>query len=236
MNTANPKEPLRDLRIPQRPFGLINDNHRLPASVSILGLGCSSFPTFFWSTDEWGGLSPEMWSVGSLQKSHRRVQQWIQTIEYAVLEAGITLLDTAPWYGHGISEVVIGWAIEEISNKDRSFLRENLTINTKVGRFEADPNRQFDFSAATTLESVQRSLQRLQCCGYIDVLQLHDPEFSPTLEILFEETIPAMLQCQEKGFCRALGMTGSVLFTCWPCVQCMSGFSSLHGCYFRISP
>jgi aryl-alcohol dehydrogenase-like predicted oxidoreductase len=153
--------------------------------------------------------------VASLEKSHCRVQEWIRAIEYAVLEAGITLLDTAPWYGHGTSEVVIGWAMEELSNKDKNFLRENLTINTKVGRYEADPSKQFDFSAAATLESVQRSLQRLQCCGYIDVLQLHDPEFSPSMELLFQETIPTMLKCQERGWCRALGMTGKIVLLVW---------------------
>jgi len=199
-----------DLSIPKRPFGSIyhENHHRLPSSVSIVGLGCSSFSTFFWTSKEWEGLSPEQWAVDALQKSHPRVQEWIQTIEYAVTKAGITLLDTAPWYGHGTSEVVIGWALEKLSGDSDEFMRENLIINTKVGRYEADPAHQFDFNATATLESVQRSLERLQCCGYIDVLQLHDPEFSPTLEILFQDTIPAMLQCQERGWCRALGMTG----------------------------
>lgn len=153
-------------------------------------------------------MPKDQWSPNTLQKSHPRVQEWIQTIRYAVLEAGINLLDTAPWYGHGTAEVVIGWALEELSNSNSGFLRENLTINTKVGRYEADPRQQFDFSATATLQSVKRSLERMQCCGYIDVLQLHDPEFAPSLDMLFQETIPAMLECQEKGWCRALGMTG----------------------------
>jgi len=214
MSSTHPTEQEEDHRttLPRRPFGSVYGNHRLPSSVSIVGLGCSSFSTFFWGKDEWAGLSLVPWSVDSFQKSHHRVQEWIKTIECAVLEAGITLLDTAPWYGHGTSEVVIGWAMEELSKNDNDFIRENLIINTKVGRYEADVSRQFDFSAAATLESVQRSLDRLQCCGYIDVLQLHDPEFAPSLEILFQETIPTMLKCQEKGWCRALGMTGEFVF------------------------
>lgn len=227
MSTASPKAPEQDLRIPERSFGSIYGNPNLRSSVSIVGLGCSSFSTFFWSAEEWEGVSPEKWSVASLEKSHRRVQEWIRTIEYAVLEAGITLLDTAPWYGHGTSEVVIGWAMEELSNRDTNFLRENLTINTKVGRYEAEPSRQFDFSAAATLESVQRSLQRLQCCGYIDVLQLHDPEFAPSMEILFQETIPAMLKCQEKGWCRALGMTGTVILLEWRWISSRPAIASI---------
>jgi aryl-alcohol dehydrogenase-like predicted oxidoreductase len=191
--------------IPKRPFGSVSNNQRLPASVSIVGLGCSSFSTFFWAPDEAKAGETGEWSVDRLQRTHPRVQAWIQTIKYAVTAVGITLLDTAPWYGYGTSEVVIGWALEELVG--RGFQRELLIINTKVGRYELDPAKQFDFSAAVTVQSVQRSLQRMTC-AYIDVLQLHDPEFAPSLEILMKETIPAMMECQEKGWCRAIGMTG----------------------------
>ena len=190
--------------IPKRPFGSVCKNQRLPDAVSMVGLGCSSFSTFFWDRDEEPSAD---WSVDGLDRNHPRVKAWIRTIDYAVTVAGITLLDTAPWYGHGTSEVVIGWSLEELCSS-RGFPREQLIINTKVGRYEADPSEQFDYSAAATLHSVQRSLQRMKCGNYIDVLQLHDPEFSPSLNILMKETIPAMIKCQEKGWCRALGITG----------------------------
>lgn len=151
--------------------------------------------------------SNDEWSVDQMNRNHPRVQAWIRSIDYAVTVAGITVIDTAPWYGHGTSEVVIGWALEELLVRS-GVSRERLTINTKVGRYEADPVKQFDFSAAATLHSVQRSLQRLKCGEYIDVLQLHDPEFAPSLDVLMKETIPAMMDCQERGWCRALGMTG----------------------------
>jgi aryl-alcohol dehydrogenase-like predicted oxidoreductase len=76
-----------------------------------------------------------------------------------------------------------------------------------VGRYEADPCQQFDFLYTMTLASIERSLQRLQC-EYIDVIQLHDPEFAPSLDILLQETLPAMLEAQRRGWCRALGITG----------------------------
>ena len=82
-----------------------------------------------------------------------------------------------------------------------------MIINTKIGRYEADPRHQFDYSREKTLESVQTSLQRLKC-QYIDVLQLHDPEFAPSLTQLMTETIPTLLVCRNKGWCKALGMTG----------------------------
>jgi L-galactose dehydrogenase len=215
--------------MPRRSFGTRMESKKLPSSVSIVGLGCSSFSTFFWTDQELQEdastvSSSDTASVGtsvSLQKNHPRVQEWIQTIVYAVNDAGITLLDTAPWYGHGSSEIVVGWALEELfCQKDDdnntagtaaatncTITREDLIINTKIGRYEADPARQFDFSAAATLASCLRSLDRLQC-GYIDVLQLHDPEFAPSLDQLLQETIPAMMECRNKGYCRALGLTG----------------------------
>lgn len=191
--------------IPKRPFGQICNNTKLPETVSIVGLGCSSFSSFFF-TDEELGDGADSWSVQSLKRTHPRVQEWIRTIEYAVLEADITVLDTAPWYGHGTSETVIGWAIEQLG-ENKNFRRSSVSINTKIGRYEAEPTRMFDFTAYTTLQSVARSLKRMNI-DYVDVLQLHDPEFAPSLEELFNETIPALLVCQERGWCRALGLTG----------------------------
>jgi L-galactose dehydrogenase len=190
-------------KVPRRPFC----SARLPSTVSIVGLGCSSFSKFFWSQDEENAHATNSWTMETLLKSHPIVQEWIETIQYAILDAGITLLDTAPWYGHGTSEIVIGWALEDLQTTKPNFRREAIQVNTKVGRYNAEPSMQFDFSRDTTMASVQRSLDRMKC-GYIDVLQLHDPEFSPSLDELFNETLPAMVECRTKGLCRALGMTG----------------------------
>jgi diketogulonate reductase-like aldo/keto reductase len=229
--------PKRPLPRKDSKFGTINDD--AVDFVSIVGLGCSSFSTFFWSRKErlaamtTTAAEPfdnDGWTVQSLQRSHPRVQEWIRTIRYAIEIAGITLLDTAPWYGHGTSEVVVGWALDEVlvpaidqsgkesaspgGSKDSAGVinRGDIIVNTKIGRYEAHPpHRQFDFTRSTTLHSVQRSLQRMPSIGYIDVLQLHDPEFATSLDdLLLKETIPAMIECQKKGYCRALGMTGSL--------------------------
>ncbi|KAI2511341.1 Aldo/keto reductase-like protein [Fragilaria crotonensis] len=191
--------------VPRRVLALENPN--LPKDAPIIGLGCSSFSHFFWSEDELamaGGV--RQWTPETIDRHHPHVQEWIRTIHHAIQECGISLLDTAPWYGHGTSEVVLGWALEELlSNQTAN--RDSLTINTKVGRYEADLSRQFDFTFETTMKSVERSLKRMKCM-YIDVLQLHDPEFAPTLEVLLDETIPAMIECRNKGWCKALGITG----------------------------
>jgi L-galactose dehydrogenase len=200
--------------VPRRPFGNRLSNSKLPPDLPIVGLGCSSFSTFFWTTEEhdkYGTLT-----VDNITTDHPRVQEWMETIRYAVLECGIDLLDTAPWYGHGTSEIVIGFAMDRYPELRGA--RTRMTINTKVGRYEADPALQFDFSRETTLHSVERSIQRMKC-DYIDVLQLHDPEFAPTLDILMKETLPAMREAQKRGQCKALGMTGYPLHVQYQILQ-----------------
>jgi diketogulonate reductase-like aldo/keto reductase len=288
--------------VPQRYFGRSlkkKREHALPDMVPIIGLGCSSFSTFFWThkddTDEETKRSnnnnndddkDQCFSAETLQKDHPIVQGWISTIHYAIIECDIKLLDTAPWYGHGTSEIVLGWALQELleptpttgllllsselpTPPKRIIQREHLCINTKVGRYEADPKHQFDFSRETTIASVQRSLQRLgggtttttgtqSIIGYIDVLQLHDPEFSPSLEVLIEETIPAMMECRSRGWCKALGLTGctcvsyrenelvycvcvcvchySVLFLFWPTSPLKHHYPMIHHYYLKQIP
>jgi len=40
------------------------------------------------------------------------------------------------------------------------------------------------------------------------IVQLHDPEFAPSLSILKDETIPALLECRKRGWAKAIGLTG----------------------------
>lgn len=208
-------------KVPSRKYA--QDNFRLPSNTPILGLGCSSFSAFFSSPDE------ELLTVDTMTKDNNEVKGWVETIRHAVLHRGITLLDTAPWYGHGISEVTLGYAFDSIlednvngnscSGKNAvlpkiqkrkrtgTLPRSCLIINTKIGRYESHPLYQFDFSYDTTIRSVHRSLKRMNCT-YIDVIQLHDPEFVPSLSILMEETIPALLECRKRGWAKAIGLTG----------------------------
>mmetsp|Transcript_28566 Transcript_28566/g.52133 ORF Transcript_28566/g.52133 Transcript_28566/m.52133 type:complete len:287 (+) Transcript_28566:698-1558(+) len=45
-------------------------------------------------------------------------------------------------------------------------------------------------------------------CDYIDVIQLHDPEFAPSISLLKQETIPALFECRQRGWTKAIGLTG----------------------------
>lgn len=246
---------------PRRPYGG-RSNDALPSSVPIIGLGCSSFSTFFkpeaqvayvnsgisrdsFDSDSYHPSDPDGISSSSagakgvgetesppttcteqptiatkltrdtITKDHPQVQKWIGTIRHAILDCGINLLDTAPWYGHGVSEIVVGYALEDIiakSEEDKDLAgkipRSDLIVNTKCGRYDANPADQFDFSYDRTIESVKTSLERLKCGDYIDVIQLHDPEFSPSIQLLLDETIPALLEAKSRGWAKAIGITG----------------------------
>ena len=214
---------MSDLRqaCPRRPYGGTNTNTALQASVPIIGLGCSGYSTFFNPPDPDGGTSNKL-TRDTITKDHPQVQKWISTIRHAIVDCGINLLDTAPWYGHGVSEIVIGFALEDMIESDevnkmdakadasasKKVARKDLIISTKVGRYEANPADMFDFSYDRVIESVQTSLDRLKCGGYIDVIQCHDPEFSPSIQLLLDETIPALLEVKSRGWAKSLGITG----------------------------
>jgi len=197
-------------KVPQRSYGANNPN--LPSKLPILGLGCSSFSSFFFSKEERVQLNLRHDDdLSWVTPSHPLVTAWIETILHAVKVRGVNLLDTAPWYGHGSSEMVIGMAMDKLLDSETGVAgglkRADIIVNTKVGRYSSEPKAMFDFSAKRVHQSVQTSLERLKC-DYIDVLQLHDPEFAPSVDLLIEETIPAMVELKEKGLVRAIGMTG----------------------------
>jgi len=118
----------------------------------------------------------------------------------ACLKAGVNLIDTSHWYGQGRSERLLGHALSRLP-------RQAYHIFTKVGRYEKDVLQMFDFSFAKTYQAGKDSLKRLRC-EYITSLQVHDPEFAPSYEIILEETLPALQKLKEEGVCKLIGITG----------------------------
>ena len=114
------------------------------------------------------------------------------------LDLGINFIDTSPFYGRGMSEVLLGIALRDVP-------RDSYLLGTKMGRYSLT---HFDFSAKRVDESVHASLHRLGT-DYLDVLLLHDVEFV-TLPQIWEEAIPAALALKDKGLVRAVG------FSCYP--------------------
>lgn len=132
----------------------------------------------------------------------------IKTV-HAALKSGINYIDTAPWYGQGRSEEVLGQALKDVP-------RETYYIATKVGRYELDFEGMFDFSAKKTRESFEKSLKLLGV-KYVDVIQIHDIEFAPNLDIVLNETLPTLEALVKEGKAKYIGVSAypvSILKEC----------------------
>ena len=65
----------------------------------------------------------------------------------------------------------------------------------------------FDFSYEKTYQAALDSLKRLRL-DCVDSMQIHDPEFCPSVDLLLEQTLPALQKLKEEGKVRFVGMTG----------------------------
>ena len=65
----------------------------------------------------------------------------------------------------------------------------------------------FNFTAEKVTKSAEESLKRLQL-SHVDLLQIHDVEFSFSLDMIINETLPALEKLQKRGLCRYIGITG----------------------------
>ena len=114
----------------------------------------------------------------------------------AALDCGLNLIDTSPFYGRGMSEVLLGVALKSIP-------RDDYLLCTKLGRYDLN---HFDFSAKRVAESVDVSLHRLGT-DHLDIILCHDIEFVPMQQIV-DETLPALRKAREQGKIRFIGFSG----------------------------
>lgn len=117
---------------------------------------------------------------------------------HVALDAGINLIDTAPYYAATRAESVLGRALKGV-RRDRYYLA------TKVARYGPEL-KDFDFSADTVLRSTDESLKRLGV-DYVDFIQVHDIEFGNIQQII-DETLPALFKLKAAGKARFVGITG----------------------------
>ena len=122
-------------------------------------------------------------------------EEKIHVIQEAVRN-GINYIDTAPFYGAGKAEIIIGEAI-------KSLPRESFYIATKVGRNE---NCEFNYTREEVNRVVNNSLSKLHV-DYIDVVQVHDVEFIDT-DVVVRETLPALDELRRQGKIKHIGITG----------------------------
>ena len=145
------------------------------------------------------GLTLPVVSFGasSLGQEFRKVDlnEALRSVHVA-LDAGMNFIDTSPFYGRGMSEVLLGIAL-------RGIPRERYLIGTKLGRYDG---AHFDFSARRVAESVDVSLHRLGI-DHLDICLCHDIEFVPMQQIV-DETLPALRKAREQGKVRFIGVSG----------------------------
>jgi aryl-alcohol dehydrogenase-like predicted oxidoreductase len=135
--------------------------------------------------------------ASSLGAEFRRVtvEEALASVHVA-LDLGMNLIDTSPFYGRGMSEVLLGIALKEVP-------RDSYTLCTKLGRYDLG---HFDFSAKRVAESVDVSLHRLGT-DHLDIILCHDIEFVPMDQIV-DETIPALKKIRDAGKVRFIGFSG----------------------------
>jgi D-threo-aldose 1-dehydrogenase len=146
-----------------------------------------------------------------------------EAAEAAVAEAyrlGVRFFDTAPYYGHGLSEQRLGYALASLHADD-------VVLSTKVGRLivsgtaDGQPDdgfavrgrrAVFDYSRGGIMRSFESSLRRLRR-GSVDILLLHDvgrethgERHEEMLKRALDEALPAMATLKASGACRAIGI------------------------------
>ncbi len=112
-------------------------------------------------------------------------------------DLGVNFFDTAPVYGFGRSEELIGEALK--SRRDKVFIATKCGLRWKKERLGAIDK---DCSKKSILEEVDLSLKRLQT-DVIDLYQVHWPDNKTQAE----ETMEALLEIQQKGKVRAIGVS-----------------------------
>lgn len=141
--------------------------------VSSLGLG-----TWVLGGENWGGNKEEE-SLSAVIRS---------------IDMGMTFIDTAPFYGYGLSEKLIGKAIE--GRRDKVFIATKCGLVRRLGMVKKD------LSPASIMEEVDYSRKRLNV-DTIDLYQCHWPDDQTPIE----KTMEAMLNLQMKGVIKYIGVS-----------------------------
>jgi aryl-alcohol dehydrogenase-like predicted oxidoreductase len=140
--------------------------------VSALGLG-----TWVFGGENWGGA-----------KEHDSLE-----VLRSAIELGVSVIDTAPFYGNGLAERLVGQFVKGCRSK--------VFLVTKCGLIREGGRVRHDLSAASILKEADQSLERLKT-DVIDLYLCHWPD--PQTPV--EESMEAMLALQQKKKVRHIGV------------------------------
>ncbi|MFP3870370.1 MAG: aldo/keto reductase [Syntrophobacteria bacterium] len=135
------------------------------------------------------------WAIGGWLWGGTDERLSIRTIHTA-LERGINVVDTAPVYGFGLSEEIVGKAVVEYGARDEVILATKAGLEWQDGKILRNCTR------ARIVQEIDYSLRRLRT-DYIDIYQVHWPDPATS----FQETAEAMRQLHEQGKIRVIGVS-----------------------------
>lgn len=135
------------------------------------------------------------WAIGGWMWGGTDEAESIRTI-HAALDRGINLIDTAPVYGFGRSEEIVGKALAQNGRRAKALIATKVGLDWKDGK----PFR--NASRKRILQEADDSLRRLQT-DVIDLYQVHWPDTNTPIE----ETAAAMAELYRSGKIRAIGVS-----------------------------
>lgn len=135
------------------------------------------------------------WAIGGTLWGGSDEKESIETILQA-MRRGINFIDTAPVYGAGESEKIIGKALKSYGKREEIILATKCGLNQETDKVFRDSRKQ------SLQKELEDSLKRLQV-DYIDLYQIHWPDASTPIE----ETAETMRVMLEQGKIRAIGVS-----------------------------
>jgi aryl-alcohol dehydrogenase-like predicted oxidoreductase len=135
------------------------------------------------------------WAIGGWMWGGSDEKEAVRTI-HAALDSGINLIDTAPVYGFGRSEEIVGKALAAGGRRQRALIATKVGLDWESGK----PFR--NARKSRILKEAEDSLRRLQT-DVIDLYQVHWPD--PQTPI--DEVAAAMAQLHRAGKIRAIGVS-----------------------------
>jgi aryl-alcohol dehydrogenase-like predicted oxidoreductase len=146
------------------------------------------------------------WAIGGQAWGGNDDKDALEAIKKG-FDLGLTSIDTAPVYGFGHSEELVGKAVKEIGREKVEILTK-FGFNWKIEKGEyqfptGDGGKTYAYAGKDgILQEVEDSLRRLDT-DYIDLYQIHRPDATTPIE----ETMEVLKELQQQGKIRAIGMS-----------------------------
>ena len=135
------------------------------------------------------------WAMGGWMWGGTDKREAVATIR-AALDQGINLIDTAPVYGFGVSEEIVGQAVAAAGLRAQAVIATKVGLEWRAGKVYRNATRE------RIMREIDESLRRLRT-DHIDIYQVHWPD--PLVPI--EETAEAMRTLYDQGKIRAIGVS-----------------------------